>query len=154
MDKMESNIANVTKTNKLLQEKISAQEQNTVSLHPDSSENQGADLGEEVRPISEELCPVNTEIDVTTGEVVIDQAEAMSTVQYSLVAGLFNQNSPATSAVVEITKLCLEADNENEVIHSKDVVVKTIDAATLLGKANHQMTFKRKERLKNALSED
>ena len=48
----------------------------------------------------------------------------------------------------------MEADNKNEVIHSKDVVVKTIDAITLLGKANHQMTFERKERLKNALSED
>ena len=60
----------------------------------------------------------------------------------------------ATSAVVEIANLCLEADNKNEVIHSKDVVVKAIDAITLLGKANHQMTFERKERLKNALSED
>ena len=98
-------------------------------------------MGEEVRPFSEELCPVNTDIDVTTGEAVIDQAEAMSTVQYSLVAGMFNQNSRATSAMVEITKLCLEADNENDVIHSKDVVVKTINAITLLGKANHQMTF-------------
>ena len=39
-------------------------------------------------------------------------------------------------------------------IHAKDVVVKAIDAITLLGKANHQMTFERKERLKNALSED
>ena len=60
----------------------------------------------------------------------------------------------ATSAVVEIANLCLEANNKNEVIHSKDVVVKAIDAITLLGKANHQMTFERKERLKNALSED
>ena len=47
--------------------------------------------------------------------------------------------------------LCLEADNKNEVIHSKDVVVKAI---TLLGKANHQITFERKERLKNDSSED
>ena len=54
----------------------------------------------------------------------------------------------ATSAVVEIANLCLEADNKNEVIHSKDVVVKVIDAITLLGKANHQMTFGIKERLK------
>ena len=60
----------------------------------------------------------------------------------------------ATSALVEIAKLYLEADNKNEVIHSKDVVAKAIDAITLLGKANHQMTFERKERLKNALSED
>ena len=31
---------------------------------------------------------------------------------------------------------------------------KTIDAITLLGKVNHQMTFERKERFKSALSED
>ena len=96
MDKMESNIANVTKTNNLLQEKITAQEQDKVSLHPDSSEYQGDDLGEEVRPSSEELRPVNTEIDLNVGEVVRDQAEAMSTGKYSLVAGLFNQNSPVS----------------------------------------------------------
>ena len=35
----------------------------------------------------------------------------------------------ATSAVVEIANLCLEADNKNEVIDSKDVV-KAIDAIT------------------------
>ena len=57
----------------------------------------------------------------------------------------------ATSAVAEIANLCLEADNKNEVIHSKDVVAKVTHAITLLGKANHQMTFQRKERLKNAL---
>ena len=39
-------------------------------------------------------------------------------------------------------------------IHSKDVVVKAIDAITLVDKANHQMTFQRKERLKNTLLED
>ena len=39
-------------------------------------------------------------------------------------------------------------------IHSKDVVVKALDAITLLRKANHQMTFERKEILKNAFSED
>ena len=54
----------------------------------------GDELGEEVRPLSEELHPVNTEIDLTVGEVVRDQAEAMSTSKYSLVPGLFNQNSP------------------------------------------------------------
>ena len=94
MDKMESNIANVTKANSLLQEKITTQEQDKVSLHPDSSEYQGDDLGEEVRPSSEELRPVNTEIDLTVGGVVRDQAEAMSTGKYNLLAGLFNQNSP------------------------------------------------------------
>ena len=56
--------------------------------------------------------------------------------------------------MVEIANLCLDADNKNEVIHSKDVVVKAIDAITPLGKVNHQMTFERMERLKNALSED
>ena len=60
----------------------------------------------------------------------------------------------ATSALVEIANLCLEADNKNEVINSIDIVVKAIDALTLLGKANHQITFERKERFKNALSED
>ena len=286
MDKMESNIANVTKTNNLLQERITAQEQNNVSRHPDSSEYQGDDLDEEGKPSSEELRPVNTEICLTVGKVVRDQAEAMSIGKYSLVDGLFNQKFPvpktsghlsshspsqgikaphstrskrklddkndlnvgnetinqivaenespeaygvpvlenlnsavtkfwktearneqkikklkneyllaiscpklyvptlneeitknkniyhyykrndkrwfdlqnivlkATSAVVEITNLCLEGDSKNEVIHSKDVVVKAVDVITLLDKANHKMTFERKEKLKNALPED
>ena len=94
MDKKESNTANVTKTNNLLQEIITAQELDKVSLHPNSSEYQGYDLGEEVRPSSEEVRPVNTEINLTIVEVVRDQAEAMSTDKYSLVAGLFNQNPP------------------------------------------------------------
>ena len=99
MDKIESNIANVTKTNHFLHERITVQVQDKVSLHPDSSEYQGDDLGEEVNPSSEELRPVNTDIDLTVGEVVRDQAEDMSTGKYSLVAGLFNQNSsvPKTS---------------------------------------------------------
>ena len=56
-------------------------------------------MGEEVRPRSEELRPVTTEIDLTVSEVVRDQTEAMATGKYSLVAGLFNQNStvPKTS---------------------------------------------------------
>ena len=90
---MKQKTVNVTKTNNL-QEITAAQEQDKVSLHPDSLEYQGDDLDEEVRPSSEELHPVNTEIDLTIGEVVRDQAEAMSTGEYSLVAGLFNQNSP------------------------------------------------------------
>ena len=94
MDKKESNTANVTKTNNLLQEIITAQELDKVSLHPNSSEYQGYDLDEEVRPSSEEVRPVNTEINLTIVEVVRDQAEAMSTDKYSLVAGLFNQNPP------------------------------------------------------------
>ena len=43
----------------------------------------------------------------------------------------------ATVAVVDIGgigNLCLEVNNKNEVIHSKDVIVKAI---TLLGKVNH-----------------
>ena len=70
MDKMESNIAYVTKTNNLLQERITAQEQDKVSLHPDSSEYQGNDLGKEGRPSTEESRPVNLEIDLTVAEVV------------------------------------------------------------------------------------
>ena len=50
------------------------------------------DLGKEVRLSSEELRPINTEIDLAIGEVVRDQAEAMSTGKYSLVAGLLNKN--------------------------------------------------------------
>ena len=77
MDKVESNTANVTKTNNLLQERITAQEQDKVSIHPDLSEYQGDNLGEEGRPSSEELRPVNKEIDLSVGEVVRDQAEAV-----------------------------------------------------------------------------
>ena len=55
MDKMESNIANVTKTSNLLHERITGHEQDKVSLHPDSSEYQRDDLVEEVRLSSEEL---------------------------------------------------------------------------------------------------
>ena len=91
---MEANIVNATDSHNLLHEIMTAQEQDKVSLHPDSSEYQGDDLGEEVRSSSEELHPVSMEIDLNVVEVVRDQAEAMSTGKYSLVAGLFNQNSP------------------------------------------------------------
>ena len=47
--------------------------------------------------------------------------------------------------MVYIANLCLEADYKNEVIHSNDVAVKSIDAIILLGKLNHQMTFERKK---------
>ena len=87
MDKIELNIANVTKTSNLLHERITAQKQEQVSLRPDSSEYQGDDLGEEFRL-------VNMETDLTVGEVVTDQTETMSAGKCSLVAGLFNQNSP------------------------------------------------------------
>ena len=99
MNKIGSNIANVTTTNNLLHERHTAQEEDKGSLHPDSSEYQGDDLGVEVRSSSEELHPFNAEIDLTVGKVVRDQAEAMSTYRYSLVADLFNQNPrvPKTS---------------------------------------------------------
>ena len=71
MDKMKSNIAYVPKTNNLLHERITDQEQDKVSLNPF--------LVEKVRTSSEELRPINTDIDPTVGEVVSDQAEVMST---------------------------------------------------------------------------
>ena len=49
---------------------------------------------------SEEVRPVNKEIDLTVGEVVTDQAEAMSTGKHSLVPGLFNQNSSVNKTLV------------------------------------------------------
>lgn len=67
------------------------------------------------------------------------------------MSDLQNLALKATAGVVNIANLCLEADNKNELIHSKDVVV---NAITLVGKVNHQVTFERKERLRNALSED
>ena len=95
---MESNIANDTNTNNLLQERITAKNQDKVSLLPDSSEYQEDDLTEETMPSSQELNPVNTEIDLTVGEVVRDLAGAISLGKYSLVTGLFNQNSPIPKA--------------------------------------------------------
>ena len=48
----------------------------------------------------------------------------------------------------------MEANNKNEVIHSNDIVLKFIDTIATLGKMNHQMTYERKERLKNVLLKD
>ena len=62
---------------------------------PDSSDYQGDDLGEEARPSSVELPPVITEIDLTVGEVVRVQVEAMSTGKYSLVAQLYIWSFPS-----------------------------------------------------------
>lgn len=59
----------------------------------------------------------------------------------------------AVAVVVDIANICLEADSKNEVIHSKDVIIKTRDAITLLDKVNKQMTFERNQRLNNTLSE-
>ena len=126
MDKMESNIANVTKTNILFHERITSQEQDKVSLQHDSSKYQGDDLGEEVRPSSEELRPVKTETDLTVSEVVRNQVEAMSPGKYSLVADLFNQNSPvprtsgqlSTHSTSSKTKL----DDENNLNVGNEII--------------------------------
>ena len=53
-DKIETNIANVTKTSNL-HERITVQELDKVSLHHDSSEYQRDDLGEEARFSFEKL---------------------------------------------------------------------------------------------------
>ena len=60
----------------------------------------------------------------------------------------------SSTAVMNIANICLDADNKNRIIESKEVVVKAIDTITLLGRASQQITFERKERLKPALSED
>ena len=64
---------------------------------------QGNDLGKKVRLSSEELRPINTEIDLAVGEVVKDQAEAMSTCKYSLVAGWLNENSLVPKSSVHLS---------------------------------------------------
>ena len=43
---------------------------------------------------------------------------------------------------------------ENRVVATKDVIAKCLDARTLLGKANTQVTTERKERIRSAPSED
>ena len=53
IDKIESNTANVTKTNKLFHEEITVQEQDKVSLHTNLGDL-GDDVGEEFRSSSEE----------------------------------------------------------------------------------------------------
>ena len=60
----------------------------------------------------------------------------------------------SSTAVMNIANICLDADNKNRLIESKEVVVKATDAITLLGRALKQITFERKERLRSALSED
>ena len=84
MDKIELNIANVTKTNKFFHERTTAQEQDKVSLHL-NLEDLGHDVGKEVRQYRS-YCDI--------GEQVRDQAEEMSTFKYSLIAGLFNPKPP------------------------------------------------------------
>ena len=60
----------------------------------------------------------------------------------------------ATAAVIDIANICLVADNKNRLIQSKDVVVRSIDTITLLGRVSQQITIERKDRLKTSLSED
>ena len=55
---------------------------------------------------------------------------------------------------MNIADICLDAGNKNRLIESKEVVVKTVDAITLLGRASKQITLERKERLRFVLSED
>ena len=55
---------------------------------------------------------------------------------------------------MNIANICLDADKKDRLIESKEVVVKTIDAITLLGRASKQITFERMERLKSALLKD
>ena len=55
---------------------------------------------------------------------------------------------------MNIANICLDADNKDRLIDSKEMVVKAIDVITLLGRASKQITFKRKERLRSALSEE
>ena len=83
-------------------------------------------MGDEVRPSSEDLSPVNTEIDPTVGEVVRNQAGVMSAGKYSLVAGLFNQNSPVhkTSGVKAALSISSkrEFDDENDLNVGNEII--------------------------------
>ena len=65
-----------------------------------------------------------------------------------------NLSLRATAAVIDIANICLVADNKNRLIQSKDVVVRSIDTITLLGRESQQITIERKDRLKTSLSED
>ena len=86
MDKIELNIANITKTNKCFHERTTAQEQDKVSLHL-NLEDLWHDVGKEVRQYR---------LHCDIGEQVRDQAEETSTFKYSLIAGLFNRKSPVS----------------------------------------------------------
>ena len=55
---------------------------------------------------------------------------------------------------MNIAIICLDADNKGRIIESEEVVVKAINAITLLGTASKQITFERKARIRSALSED
>ena len=60
----------------------------------------------------------------------------------------------ANSEIIELTNICLLVENKNEVIRSKHLVIKVIDAVTMLDRESHQMTIEQKGRSKNLFSED
>ena len=57
----------------------------------------------------------------------------------------------AAAAVIDFAKIFLEVHNNNRLIQSKDVVVRSIDTITSLGRANEQITNEREDRLKTSL---
>ena len=91
MGQTEPIIANATKTNNLLCESITAEEQDKVSLHHDLSEHQGYDLGKKVRRLFDKFLPVNMDIDLTVYEAGKYQARRTYIFKYSFVICLFNQ---------------------------------------------------------------
>ena len=54
---------------------------------------------------------------------------------------------------MNIANICLDAANNDRLIDSKEVVVKGIDAITLLGRVSKQIAFERKKRQRSAFSE-
>ena len=60
----------------------------------------------------------------------------------------------SSAAVMNIAYTCLDVDNKDQLIESKEVVVKAINAIALFGRASKQTTFKSKEQFRSALSED
>ena len=88
-------------------------------------------------PRLRELRPVNTEVNLTVGEVVRDQAEAMSTAKYTLVACLSNNNSPVPKTSVHLpshfsshgvkvahsTSSKRKLDDENDLNVSNEIII-------------------------------
>ena len=58
---------------------------------------------------------------------------------------LQNLISKSSTAVMNIANICLDADNKDQLIESKKVVVKATDAIRLLGGVSKQITFERTE---------
>ena len=55
---------------------------------------------------------------------------------------------------MNIAYTCLDVDNKDQLIESKEVVVKAINAIALFGRASKQTTFKSRDQFRSALSED